>query len=237
MLLDDNCELIHNLKFCDSVAYAVPRNRSELVDSSLASYYDDYASSMFTPFAWSLEQIPCTTTPEGQYSLATGCGNCSAAYKQWLCAVTIPRCADYSSSEPYLQARNVNQSFFNNGTTPTDEFGDLTFSQANKSVMYLKSSRVSRIDDDLKPGPYKEVLPCIGLCYSLMQNCPAALGFACPLAGKGQNHSYGYATNGSVTCNLPGAIRGVNGASGLSPGLPVVWAAFFAVLGLSISGI
>ncbi|MCJ1472862.1 stretch-activated cation channel mid1 [Lambiella insularis] len=233
----DNCELINNLDFCDSVAYAVPRNRTALPDGlSLANYYDNYASAMFTYFEWSLEQIPCTATPEAQYSLATGCANCSAAYKQWLCAVTIPRCVDYSSNEPYLQARNVNQSFFN-GTMPTDEFGDPAFSQANKSVMYLNSSRVPQIDNDLQPGPYKELLPCIGLCYGLVQNCPAALGFACPLAGKGQNHSYGYATNGSLTCNIPGAIWGVSGASGLIPGLTVVWSIFFAVLGLSIMGV
>ena len=200
----------------------------------LADFYDNYTSQNFNYFAYSLEQIPCNTTAEAQYSLATNCSNCYDAYKQWLCAVTIPRCMDFSSTESYLQARNVNQSFIDGRPFPAD---DPTFSEANKSVMYLNSSRVPRIDEIIKPGPYKELLPCIGLCYGLVQNCPAALGFACPLAGKGQNYSYGYVTDNGLTCNIPGAIWGVNRASGYGSSTVGVWIGLVIAMVISIAGV
>lgn len=46
------------------------------------------------------------------------------------------------------------------------------------------------IDQKIKPGPWKEVLPCEDLCYQLVQSCPAALGFACPI-GERLVSSYG----------------------------------------------
>ena len=141
---------------------------------------------------------------------------------------------DYSSPEPYLQPRNVNQSFIDGRPFPA---GDATFSQANQSVLYMNSSRVPRIDAIIQPGPYKELLPCIGLCYGLVQNCPAALGFACPLAGKGQNYSYGYVTNNSLTCNVPGAIWGVSGAFGVGPSMMIVGAVLLVATVVSIAGI
>ncbi|MCJ1293909.1 stretch-activated cation channel mid1 [Xylographa carneopallida] len=234
---DPNCQLIYNLSFCDTVNYAVPANPTNSSFATmveLADFYDNYTSQNFNYFAYSLEQIPCNTTAEAQYSLATNCSNCYDAYKQWLCAVTIPRCMDFSSTESYLQARNVNQSFIDGRPFPAD---DPTFSEANKSVMYLNSSRVPRIDEIIKPGPYKELLPCIGLCYGLVQNCPAALGFACPLAGKGQNYSYGYVTDNGLTCNIPGAIWGVNRASGYGSSTVGVWIGLVIAMVISIAGV
>ncbi|MCJ1399973.1 stretch-activated cation channel mid1 [Xylographa trunciseda] len=234
--IDPNCQLIYNLSFCDTVNYAVPANPSNSNFSTmveLAAFYDNNTATNFDYFAWSLEQIPCGTTAEAQYSLATNCSNCYDAYKQWLCAVTIPRCMDYSSTEVYLQARNVNQSFIDGSPFPA---GDPTFSQANKSVMYLNSSRVPMIDQSIRPGPYKELLPCIGLCYGLVQNCPAVLGFACPLAGKGQNYSYGYPRNNSLTCNVPGAIWGVSRASGHGPSTVNFWVGLSLAMVVSITG-
>jgi len=74
------------------------------------------------------------------------------------------------------------------------------------------------IDQQIGPGPYKELLPCIDLCYNLVQSCPASLGFACPLDGQGLHRSYGRngSTEGDITCNYPGAAyRKMGEASGL----------------------
>jgi len=205
--------------------------------SSLASFYDNFTSSAFDNFNKSLEQIPCNTTSVARWSLAANCSTCADSYRKWLCAVTIPRCADYSSTDTYLQPRAVNQAFIN-GSSPSTEFGDLTFSTPNKSVMYLTESRNPRIDSMIGPGPYKEILPCIGLCYGIVQNCPASLGFGCPLTGKGQEHSYGHATNGSfLTCNMPGAIRGINSAPGRGPSPTALWMVVSVTLGLGIMSI
>ena len=72
------------------------------------------------------------------------------------------------------------------------------------------------IDDVIRPGPYKELLPCKDICYNLTRSCPAALQFACPLEGYGLNLSYGNPTphpGGTITCNPP--WPGMNGAAGL----------------------
>lgn len=60
------------------------------------------------------------------------------------------------------------------------------------------------IDTTIKPGPYKELLPCKDICYNLVRSCPAALQFVCPLEGHGLNYSYGSPHSGvGVTCNSP----------------------------------
>jgi len=74
----------------------------------------------------------------------------------------------------------------------------------------MNSSRNQKIDTEIKPGPYNEVLPCKELCYGLVQSCPAALQFSCPLPRYGLNNSYGdWYTDGvgpgQVTCNNPAA--------------------------------
>ena len=63
------------------------------------------------------------------------------------------------------------------------------------------------IDAQINPGPYKEILPCIDLCYNLEQSCPAALGFACPLEGHGMNYSYGK----PASCNNLGMLQSAAG--------------------------
>ena len=203
-----NCALIYNLDFCSEVAYAVPSNTTNASDlPDLRAFYDSYASSLNVNFSKSLAQIPCNTTSSAQYSLAVTCDNCTKAYKNWLCAVTIPRCEDFSNDASYLQPRAVNQTFIDEdyGKQFTD---DLSLSPSNKSMMFMSSSRNPQIDQIIKPGPYKELLPCQDLCYGLVRSCPAALGFSCPLAEHGLEYTYGKRKQlgeGQITCNFPGS--------------------------------
>lgn len=95
---DENCAVVYNLSFCADVNYAVPANPSRYDRAQLTSLYDDQASKLYKNFSYSLQQIPCNTTPTAQYSLAVGCDDCAAAYKTWLCAVTIPKCMDFSTN-------------------------------------------------------------------------------------------------------------------------------------------
>jgi calcium channel MID1 len=81
----------------------------------------------------------------------------------------------------------------------------------------FNSSRNSFIDEVIAPGPYKEILPCADLCYGVVQGCPAALGFGCPLAKqRGFNLSYGLRDpdGDAVTCNYPGEPRTIISAAG-----------------------
>ena len=206
MFLGPNCALLYDLDFCSEVAYAVPSN-AELANnqSQLASYYDNHTSHLLGNFNKSIAQIPCNTTSSAQYSLAVTCDDCRTAYKNWLCAVSIPRCEDFDNTASYLQPRAVNQTFIDE--TYGNRFtNDPSLSTHNKSVMSMNSSRAHRIDQDIKPGPYKELLPCKDLCYSLVRSCPASLGFSCPLEGHGLDQSYGKHTalgHGQYACSAP----------------------------------
>jgi calcium channel MID1 len=188
--------VLFNLTFCSEVAYAVPSN-PKLSVNKLRTIYDDYAASYYQNFSNSLQQIQCNASQESRFSLAVDCEDCEKAYKQWLCGVTIPRCADYSNPASYLAVRNAGQNFINGSSLPAD-------SPFRKSVA-SNSSRNAIIDEKIRPGPYKEILPCQDICHTLVKDCPSALGFGCP-EGRWLNSSYGYRnSDGIITCSYLGA--------------------------------
>jgi hypothetical protein len=95
------------------------------------------------------------------------------------------------------------------------------------------ASRNPLIDSQIMPGPYKEILPCQDICYTLVKSCPSTFGFGCP-RGEWLNASYGYRNgDGDITCSylgaayyLSGAGRGVVGIGGWGMG---VWVVVFVV--------
>ncbi|KAF2491742.1 hypothetical protein BU16DRAFT_584942 [Lophium mytilinum] len=198
---DGNCQVIYNLTFCSDVAYAVPANPSKFNAIGLASLYDTQAQSYYDNFTKSIAQVACDTTDTARYSLAKTCDDCAQDYKNWLCAVQIPRCEDFSSSPAltYLQPRNIGQDFIN-GTEPNAN------ATAEKRMSFTQS-RNPLIDSVIKPGPYKELLPCEDLCYSIVQSCPANLGFSCP-SGKNLEAGYGKRdpSEQNMTCSYLGAV-------------------------------
>ena len=221
--------LLFNLPFCSSVAYAAPGNPSSKNTSisnatSLGLIYDQYASLAWTNFSYSLAQVACDTTSSAQYSLVRTCTDCANAYKEWLCAVVIPRCEDFSNSSTFLQPRAVGQPFINETygkTIMDDPTLSATLSHENQLKTYFNSSRNPMIDSVIQPGPYKEVLPCEDICYELVRSCPAFLGFGCPLAGHGLNYSYGKPPQ----CNS--ARTGISGAAVLKGWGPLTFIMVF----------
>ncbi|KAL1959032.1 hypothetical protein VTO42DRAFT_3273 [Malbranchea cinnamomea] len=197
---EENCAIVYDLDFCSEVAYAVPSNPS-LNKTQLADIYDKNAAALYKNFSYSLQQIPCNASDSEQYSLARNCTHCAEAYKQWLCAVTIPRCHDFTSSLDHLQERNTGQAFLNGTMLPDDYPG--------RANVASNSSRNSIIDTEIKPGPYKEVLPCIDLCHELVRSCPSALGFRCPRK-EWLEASYGKRSGNNVTCSYFGAAFYIN---------------------------
>jgi calcium channel MID1 len=204
---------MYNLSFCSEVAYAVPSNPEKFSPTTglpdLAALYDSNAAALYQFFNYSLQQIPCNTTATAQYSLARNCDDCATAYKQWLCAVTIPRCEDYSNNATWLMPRNTMQNFVNGSSIP-----NTPDDQALLNAVATNSSRNPIIDQNIQPGRYKEVLPCKDLCYDLVRSCPAALGFGCPTSGRGLEDSYGTRSNdsGILTCSYLGAAFYLSGA-------------------------
>jgi len=230
-----NCQIIYGLSFCSSVAYAVPANPGNFSSmSDLAAQYDNSTAANYQFFNYSLQQIPCNTTPTAQYSLVKTCDDCAEAYKTWLCAVSIPRCSDwqypynytpYSGAQSsdangnaidFLMPRNAAQSPI---AATTDMIQPVNDSTLLNWVAFNSSRNAALITNTIAPGPYMEVLPCEDLCYELVRSCPAALGFACPRKGRGLEWSYGtrrVTSDGAVTCNAPGAVWGINaGVSGM----------------------
>ncbi|KAK2602167.1 hypothetical protein N8I77_008721 [Diaporthe amygdali] len=218
-----NCALVFNLTFCDQVAYAVPSNNVTFPNTTvLGEFYDKSAQGFWDGFNKSLQQIPCEAPDAQQYSLVRNCSTCATAYKNWLCSVTIPRCEDFSATDAWLQPRAINETF-PDGTRPAPDLL-APYAGSQESQLSFQRSRNPIIDETIKPGPYKEVLPCEELCYELVQSCPAKLGFACPRPWMtGFNTSYGVRSaineQGNITCNYPGSFHFYDAA----PGLAVPW--------------
>jgi calcium channel MID1 len=225
-----NCQIILNLPFCDQVAYSVPSNPNSFANSTLlATFYDSQAQSAYANFERALAQISCEAPATQRYSLVRTCDDCAAAYKSWLCSVAIPRCEDFNTAGAWLQPRNLQQPF------PNGDSLDAATLAGFPNTSATMSSRNPSIDEVVKPGPYKEVLPCEDLCYNLTQSCPSALGFNCPRPGMlGFNTSYGIRgqqdENGEVYCNYPGAAHVFSGSGRIGVGWPVGALAFVAVL-------
>ncbi|KAK7402953.1 stretch-activated cation channel mid1 [Neonectria punicea] len=199
-----NCKVVTDLDFCDEIQYAVPGNDNKYNNTELANVYDNYAKKMYANFEKVLMQISCEAPPQSLYSLARTCDDCRAAYKRWLCTVSIPRCEDFMSNGNFSIPRNVAQAFPNGTKLPSGQRKKLAETPA------FRASRNKFIDETIKPGPYKELLPCDDLCYEVVQSCPAAIGFTCPQPGfRSFNVSYGqrFEQSASVTCNYPGEAR------------------------------
>ncbi|KAM4056013.1 stretch-activated ca2+-permeable channel component domain-containing protein [Hirsutella rhossiliensis] len=198
-----NCKIVTDLEFCNEIQYAVPGNEQKFNNTALAKTYDDYAKAMYANFEKAMMQIPCEAPKTAQYSLSRNCDDCKVAYKRWLCTVSMPRCEDFGSSNELALERNARQAF-PNGTQLPDDF----------------------IDDQIQPGPYKEVLPCDDLCYEVVQSCPAKLGFKCPqpdLVSFGFSYAQRGQNGSTVSCNYPGEARTpMSAARTLLPDLIVV---------------
>lgn len=208
--------MIFDLEFCSDVAYAVPSSETfKSNDSALMALYDNQAKDYFKNFTNSLDQVACDTTSTAQYSLARNCTDCSRDYKSWLCSVLIPRCEDWSAKDDWLQERNINARL-SNGSLPYEKNMTLEFNSTKRERFAFTKSRNPLIDDKIKPGPYKELLPCEDLCFDIVRSCPAQLGFACPNS-PARLTTYGQRDPIELKCNFPGAVVSLNidrGAAG-----------------------
>ncbi|KAL4817846.1 stretch-activated Ca2+-permeable channel component-domain-containing protein [Aspergillus spinulosporus] len=196
---DGNCDVIYDLDFCSDVAHSVPSNPSMNM-SEIRTKYDNYAANLYKNFNFSLQQIQCNTSNETIYSMAVSCDDCAAAYKSWLCAVTIPRCDDYSSTSnrTAVMVRNAAQPF-PNGT-------EITNQTLRDSPITNRPRNSGLIDKEINPGPYKEVLPNVSFCHNLVRSCPMSLGFSCP---SGKYLTYSYDTSAASSLRLSNTLWAV----------------------------
>lgn len=208
---DDSCQVLTDLEFCDTVAYAVPSSPEfKFDDDKLKALYDGQAKRYWKNFQNSLDQIACDAPSTAQYSLARNCANCREDYKSWLCSVLIPRCEDWTADDPWLQVRNINASF-SDGSIPFANNMSAEFNATMRDRFGYSKSRNPMIDESIKPGPYKEMLPCEDLCFDIVRSCPAQLGFACPNPpARGLQYGQRDPTGNVLTCSFPGAVVKLN---------------------------
>jgi calcium channel MID1 len=119
--------------------------------------------------------------------------------------------------------RNIAQQAINQSTVDITSFG---MSANDTQLTWFNHSRNPLIDQQIQPGPYKELLPCIDLCYEIVKSCPAAMGFGCPKQEFLYNKSYSIYDGISVSppsCNFLGRDPPqMNSAIGrLTPGIGV----------------
>ncbi|KAG5980020.1 hypothetical protein E4U55_004474 [Claviceps digitariae] len=195
---------VTDLEFCDEIQYAVPGNDGKFNNTELARTYDVQAKTMYDNFLKVMQQIQCEADRTSRYSLARTCEDCKRAYKRWLCTVSLPRCEDFHTDSHFSVIRNVNQAFPNGTMLPAE------LRQKLATVPAQNASRNAFIDQTVQPGPYNEIMPCEDICYQVVQSCPAAIQFNCPLPGMyGFNVTYGrrVADTTVVSCNYPGEAR------------------------------
>jgi calcium channel MID1 len=220
---DASCQVLFDLTFCDSVAYAVPSSPDFSGDDArLKKLYDEQAEKYYKNFTRSLAQVACDTESTAQYSLARTCKHCETDYKNWLCSVLIPRCEDWNAKGEWLQERNINALLPDGTMTYNGNISD-AFKEEKRDRFAYKNSRNPMIDKDIRPGPYKEMKPCEDLCFDIVRSCPAQLGFSCP---NSPAREMGYGKRDpkqeELRCNFPGAVVKLNvkGAAGkLTPRL------------------
>lgn len=111
---DNACRLLYDFEFCSEVAYLVPALSLEEYNSllDLRSLYDDRALDLYANFSKALQQIACNTTSDAIFSPLRSCDDCSESYKNWLCAVTIPRCSTRNITGTVLRAANKSRNAF-----------------------------------------------------------------------------------------------------------------------------
>jgi len=207
-LTASSCRLLYDIDFCPSVAYSVPAPAS-LPTSELLSHFNDSISPSLASFARSLTTFPCNDTRFGQYSVISTCQDCYEAYRDWLCAVTIPRCTDAPSNATLI----VNSTLFDpESNLPTWFFPSSysssllrdyppasrtpAFAPQNLSTTFpslfnesYDSNRENTMNES--PFPYSEVPPCMDVCHVVDARCPNFLGFGCPTSGGTGKATYG----------------------------------------------
>ncbi|KAF8203340.1 stretch-activated Ca2+-permeable channel component-domain-containing protein [Pholiota molesta] len=111
------------------------------------------------------------------YSPLVGCADCQAAYRAWLCAVSLPRCAEApaAASSPGVAASQSN-------------------AQAPLQPALSAQPASSTPRNQFMPafdGAYSVLLPCLEQCHATDRACPPFVGFQCPTAAFGAARSYG----------------------------------------------
>ncbi|KZT01898.1 uncharacterized protein LAESUDRAFT_662995 [Laetiporus sulphureus 93-53] len=166
------CQIVHSLPFCPTVSYAAPIDVANapngVTASQLPSSVTDNLLSGYANFTVMLTTLACG---RDLYSPLVTCADCQAAYRTWLCFVSLPRCAE--------DANATSSTSVSSTVTPSPALQ--MQDAANPRSPYLPSF----------PQNYTAVLPCLEVCNAADRACPPFLGFQCPKPQYTAAMSYG----------------------------------------------
>lgn len=174
-----NCTLVDGLSYCPGVSWAAPLpappDSSTIYNSSnLPSQITNPLQQYIANFTTALTTIACG---RDIYSPFQTCADCQREYRQWLCAVSFPRCGEPRVDESSL------------GRSPS-----LTTALASPTTQ-PRNPNFPQVD-----GGFVELLPCLETCQAADRACPYFVGFQCPLKAFNADSSYGvgYIDSGDV---------------------------------------
>ncbi|GAC98558.1 calcium transporter [Pseudozyma hubeiensis SY62] len=187
---NDNCRLVYDVPFCPNVAYSIPVNPSISTETALSAI-QGFVDPQYTNFSLTIDTFPCADPDFGMYSYVQTCDNCKKSYQDWLCAVAMPRCTD-PLEDPETQSRATQDGRELTGA-PTGLNTELLpyIVNRNGNGSSALESRQTFIDQELRPGLYGELLPCIYTCYFVERTCPPLIQWACPLWDITAQREYG----------------------------------------------
>ena len=123
----DACSLIFGLDFCSDVAYSVPTSSFSVGNKTLmAQTYDHIAEALYANFSKALQLISCDADKDARYSPVMTCDDCAEAYRDWVCAVSIPRCSTTSSQYYIHRDKSHNRNdYLNKFIKPLDDYYEI----------------------------------------------------------------------------------------------------------------
>lgn len=205
------CALVTDMKFCTEVAYAVPitppNPPTAAVDlDGVKKIYEDHVEVLMHNFENVLAQYDCS---KSQYSLIRNCTDCQLAYRRWLCSVSIPRCTDVEDVTDFK-----NHGYIPPEEKPKADDNPYLIDRSKGPVVVQRNTSTLRTainlpenETRIDPGDFGEVLPCIDLCFDVVQSCPNFLGFGCPVKNMAGNYatmnSDGFQCNGLGLVPVP----------------------------------
>jgi calcium channel MID1 len=158
------CTMAHDIPYCPGVSYSIPLldplNTTLLNSSQIPSAVVESVTTSLENFKQTLSTFPCG---RDTYSPLKTCSDCFYSYRDWLCAISFPRCAEPLIQETHLEL----------------------------PLKFYSPDSPSRATGFPALGvPHNEIQPCIEICYSVLRSCPPFIGWQCP-SKENAKASYG----------------------------------------------
>lgn len=201
-----SCPLLLPTAECPGISYAAPlslpspTSGNGAIITSLPNTTLEILENNLASFRTSLLSQACG---RDVYSHVSTCLDCHEAYRDWLCHVLVPRCADPGAPS------NDSGIFDDDGQSILQAIIQRTPSPAS-SELGIQGVGMAGI---VEQQGMSELAPCLSTCHAVERQCPAFLKFRCPHYSNGASRRYGFhgdrsaSGNGDWTTGWPGVNR------------------------------